>query len=195
MSLDEVQMRIWSDDLLKRVLFTLHETAIRLYSEDASKEAMSINRMGGWVRSAYCFQLLVERIRIMELTRDILIETDKALIESKKRSQVDKGGKVGGVMIKAMSVQSRGRVMECGFCAQRPGADTKHWALSRECNSTFMGHEYVEKVIIMLEMCAVCLVKHDATIPCQDKNLSTGRLVICRLECKIQGKPVRFSAC
>ena len=190
-------MRIWNDELLKRILFTLHETAIRLYSEDASKEAMSINRMGGWVRSAYCFQMLVEIIRIMELTRDILIETNNALIENKKRSHVDEGGEVDRVTIKAMNVQGEGRslTMECGFCAQTPGANTKHWAHGHECNSTFMGHEDVEKTIIMVGMCAVCLFKHDANVQCRDKNLTTGRLITCSAGCEIQGKAVRYAAC
>ena len=133
----------------------------------------------------------------MELTRDILIETDNALIENKKRSYENEGGEADRVTIKVMNVVEESRTVdpECGFCAQTPGANTRHWALGKQCSATFMTAEAVEKIIIMVGMCAVCLFKHDANAQCKDKNSMTGKSIICRAGCEIQGKPVRYAAC
>ena len=59
----------------------------------------------------------------------------------------------------------------------------------------FMAPEALEKVIIMVGMCPVCLFKHDDRVQCRDKNDKTGKTVTCHAGCKIQGKPVRFAAC
>ena len=120
------------------------------------------------MRSAYCFELLIARVRAMERTRDILVATDNALAESQKVSKVDKSGPA--VVIKAMNVQVDKKVenVECGFCAQTPGANSNHWALGRMCSSAFMSPEAIEKVIIALGMCSVCLFKHDASVKCKE---------------------------
>ena len=197
MPIQDVQMQVWNDRLLNKILITLHSTAIRLYTEEATQEASDLNRRGGWERSVRCFEIVVAKIRVMELTRDILIQTDNALTENKKRSYENKGGEVDRVTVKAMTMVEGGRGVEpeCGFCAQTPGANTRHWALGKQCSATFMTAEAVEEIIVMMGMCAVCLFKHDANTQCKDKNFATGKSVICKAGCEIQGKPVKYGAC